>query len=285
MRQFLKDNARAIATAAILTCAGAIIAGTAYLSGWTMAEMELRTEDRTITQSSEGGSVLREVQDLAAQNTMALWTMVVGIAAVISLGVTTAGVIAVWRTLEQTRKAVEATSAGTQAMQEAAQQAERIGQAQTRAYISVSGAEYIHEKRDLFIEVRLKNTGQSPARNVDFVATGKVIRLVEGTDDGSRTITGIEQVKARPSPAFISAGSESRVTANLLPMKSALKAERRNLLHISLLIICRWTDVYGEDQQIVFTATTSTHGDLASTGPKPLPERGILNLQPTVEHY
>ncbi len=278
MLQQLRTNIRTIITTAILLCAGTMIAGTAYLAGWTMAEMELRFEDKTIAQSSERGSVLREVQDLAAQNTMALWTMVVAIAGVVSLGITTVGVVAVWRTLEETRKAVEATSAGTQAMREATLVSETIGKAQTQAYLTVTDVTYDGEHGIVRIHFNVRNTGQSTARRVHLRASGMWLFnedrfLPVGASPRNYTW---EDIGSGSPPVSIAAGIDEVITLDFwsekVPDEYQLSINER--LHaMSAQCICEWQDVFKDTHSVTFTIRSPT----MNAGR--MPEKGSLSIE------
>ncbi|HZG32464.1 MAG TPA: hypothetical protein VEZ59_04270 [Sphingopyxis sp.] len=98
----------------------------------------------------------RGEQELAAQRQSALWSFVMGVAAVIGMGVSFVGVGLVWTTFEATRR-------GNQLTIDALQQ----GRVRERAYVIVEEVEF-HQSctPDEFrrgVLVRLVNAGQSPA--------------------------------------------------------------------------------------------------------------------------
>jgi|GEM_PF-6962594 len=274
MRQLFKANARIITTTAILILAGASIAVTAYLSGRTMTEMELRSGNAEAL-ASEHGQVNRELQDLTAQQTMAVWTMVVALTGMISLGITAAGVIAVWRTLEETRKAVEATSAGTQAMRETSSQTERIGKAQVRAYLTPIKVEIDRTEVGTRLEVTLKNSGQSPAFQARIGVRTTIVykspeppggidvaKLLDSSSDseviaaGATCVTTLD-LRVEPGPAaWISAFARApeSVQRNIdHPIPGWMNFEK-DVDGVVIQCNCIWLDVFGHKQQLSFGA-------------------------------
>ncbi len=111
----------------------------------------------TAPATSEGQTVTKQPEwwdrrDLKAQEAMAFWTKVIA-------GLTFAGVALLGWTLWETRKVTEETR--------------RIGEAQTRAYLTVFEGEYKAQEVDrtnFSIKIVLRNTGSSPAKNI--VVTG-----------------------------------------------------------------------------------------------------------------
>lgn len=123
-----------------------------------------------------------EVSDLKAQKAMALWAMLMFVASVASVAVTAAGLELLRRTLNATKDAatyaesaaraawetVEQAKAATLAAQEAVGVTREVGQAQVRAYISVSAElpKGLALNQTLRVKLSIKNTGQSPAHSV-----------------------------------------------------------------------------------------------------------------------
>lgn len=260
----------------VLLFVGLAVGGTGFLSGWTTARMEIAAQPQTTDTSSENGRTQRELQDLAAQNTMAIWTMVVAIAGVISLGITTVGVIAVWRTLQETRKAVEATSAGTKAMQDASAASERIGKAQTRSYLSPSDATYRTGLGLILIELELLNTGQSPALDVKTESTGHILwnggPIVDvGNSTKFANLKRLDVSANTDSHVHIAAGTTgtSRVILMPRPPKLDNSGGLENRLHrLQLTCTCSWMDVHDGEHTIQF--------NVGRSGALRLPERGSL---------
>ncbi len=96
--------------------------------------------------------------DLIAQRKAALWTSIMGIAALLGMGLSVVGVVVVWFTFRETRRGNEIQR--------------RIGEAQTRSYISVTEAfADLSEEKVPQIGFTLKNSGQSPALKMRLKVT------------------------------------------------------------------------------------------------------------------
>lgn len=257
---FLIEHSRTIELMAVIVVAASIIAGTAYLSGRTIADMDLRDDPVVYSQVSEDGRTQRELLDLAAQNAMAHWTTVMAWAAVLSLGITGFGVIAVWQTLKETRKAVEATSAGTMAMRQAAATSEQIGIAQTRAYLSVTHVSYeasLLQAGVIGFQIEIENAGQSPALNVSIKAQIEVTfdlrdKPTSAEPDDTIVIGGEGTSFVRSSISARSRGSKG-LSIGLWEMGYP-PSPRPQLHEIVMNGQCYWTDAFGEELHFDFSA-------------------------------
>jgi len=99
----------------------------------------------------------RDYADLVAQRSSALWAKIMGIAALIGMGLSLVGVALVWTTFRETRKANEISSATTEA--------------ENRAWIKVSvELKPLHIFPDAIqmenVRVTIKNVGHSVARQI-----------------------------------------------------------------------------------------------------------------------
>lgn len=273
MFEYLKNNRTTVGIGAALVASLIFVGATAFLSGQITANLNTVATANDTIQSSEYGRIQREVQDLAAQNTMAVWTMVIAVSGLISLSITALGVIAVWRTLEETRKAVEATSAGTAAMRAAAEVSETIGKAQTRAYINVSDVRYNCTVGVISLRFQLHNVGQSPATNVCINISGELaVNRNDIVEEGSWPTTGRltnTKVTARTDRVLVAANSEGSCVSLLgLTRPEVIDSfELDQRLHgISLNCSCTWFDVYGEEQVVHFRVYAPGPSRLPSTG-------------------
>ena len=111
----------------------------------------------------------REVADLEAQQHMALWAMLMFFASTASVVVTVVGVVLIWRTLHHTRRAadyakdmVDESSSPPKPLRPPSPN-RRIGEAQVRAYLTVSDVTMIIEGTIPVIECSISNSGNSPA--------------------------------------------------------------------------------------------------------------------------
>jgi hypothetical protein len=117
---------------------------------------------------------------------MAKWAFWMFVAALASVLLTSAGVFLIWRTLHHTRRAADAAGKAvteaenaTAAANRTTDETRRIGEAQVRAYLSITDAtvEILNRNNAPQIKVRLRNSGQSPAKNVQiFVKAALIIR-------------------------------------------------------------------------------------------------------------
>lgn len=98
--------------------------------------------------------------DLAAQWQAANWVLWATIIGAIQLVFSGLGLIALLRTIHQGRE-------GLQAAKDAISETKRIGEAQTRCYLSGASAKMGYlTTGEFWVECLIRNTGQSPARNV-----------------------------------------------------------------------------------------------------------------------
>src|SRR5690606_35748793 len=89
----------------------------------------------------------------------------------ISAGSTVVGAAGLWliyRTLIETQRSANAAHLAVQATAAGTAVTEKIGRAQTRAYISIQAVRFRFGPADLYFEIEFSNEGQSPGRNVVF---------------------------------------------------------------------------------------------------------------------
>ena len=122
----------------------------------------------------------REYADLVAQRTSALWTKIMGIAALVGMGLSAVGVVLVWTTFNETRKANEI--------------AKELGREQLRPWVQFEiekARRMAFEFEEVVVEAALNlvNVGSSPALNIrtfgkiyfDSVDSEKIYRdIVDG---------------------------------------------------------------------------------------------------------
>lgn len=126
----------------------------------------------------------RAQNDLKAQKDMAFWAMLMFFATVASVIVTSVGLGLIWQTLIYTRDTLGEAKKTTKAAEDAVTEAREatkaardtitvtrvLGEAQVRAYIFCEGAGFQVEKSGVYVRPRIRNYGQSPARNVTIKA-------------------------------------------------------------------------------------------------------------------
>ncbi|MDX0065895.1 hypothetical protein GOB13_23435 [Sinorhizobium meliloti] len=98
-------------------------------------------------------------KDLHAQQEMAYWSFWTFIVSALALFVSTGGLGMLWLSLRQTRQAIGISR--------------DVGHAQVRAYLTVEPGEIADLQLNSRprVELKIKNTGQSPAKNVKYIAT------------------------------------------------------------------------------------------------------------------
>ena len=141
----------------------------AYIS--ETERLECVEEERQTAHETE-----RNERDLEAQRIMALWTRTMGIAAVIGMGVGMFGLGLIFTTFRETRRAADAAYG-------AVAETRRLGEAQTRAYLSAVKADFSHDPQPrgkymipkLDLVIHLANSGQTPAINVSYCCAARVV--------------------------------------------------------------------------------------------------------------
>lgn len=112
-------------------------------------------------------------------DTIAQWSM-----AALSL----VAVYLLWETLKASRKTLSAT-------QEMTRDSKEIGEAQTRAYLSIKIAKaFVDEKDGIVFEIEVHNTGNSPARDVHAIVSVWVNRSVTlpASMGGEKVMTSVQ---------------------------------------------------------------------------------------------
>jgi hypothetical protein len=94
----------------------------------------------------------RNEDDLIAQKSTAVWTFLMGCAAIVGVALSALGIFLVWTTFRATREGNNI--------------AREIGEAQVRAYLSVASATYQLGKKSISARVSITNVGQSTASSV-----------------------------------------------------------------------------------------------------------------------
>ena len=149
------------------------------LEGIEAALRDLVAEQR---QQAGLGPEDHELRDLHAQEAMAFWAKLMFYAALASVIITAVGVELVRRTLKASRegvrhansaadaawKTVEQAKLATDAAEETTNITRDIGRRQLRAYVTVDVKKglILNNGQELRIHIILKNTGQTPAKNV-----------------------------------------------------------------------------------------------------------------------
>lgn len=139
------------------------------------------------------GSVKQAEYDLKAQQDMAVWALGMLIVTIWLSVITLVGVLFVGWTLRETRRAVKAADDAVKVTRE-------IGIAQISPYLSIVHASaFIDERNGICFTVQVKNSGQTPAKNVHVIVSVWVNRACTPPDsiEGEVMQTSVE-VFSRP---------------------------------------------------------------------------------------
>jgi hypothetical protein len=150
------------------------------------------------------------------------------------------------------KRAAEQAKLGVDAARDGVDETRRIGEAQTRAYLSCTGASYKLSGHLCAVTLRVKNFGQSPAKHAlvsaalitpDFEAVGVQGMPTLRTQDEQKSLYDI--------PA---SGEEKAIVV----LKASFpKGVARDLVEDAKLFLVEgtltWNDVFGKPQHITFT--------------------------------
>jgi hypothetical protein len=145
--------------------------------------------ERAIANAETSDGTQHEQRDLMAQESSALWGFWIAVIALFQLVATAIGLVLIKRTLDATREAVQEAGDATEAARQAVSETSRVGEAQTRAYLSVVQASF-HVNRPtrpteaLAFELALKfnNSGGTPAVNVSYFCEAR-LSTWKGSED------------------------------------------------------------------------------------------------------
>jgi hypothetical protein len=164
--------------------------------------------------------------DLIAQRKAALWAEMMGLAALLGMGLSIVGVVLVYVTFRATREGNEIQK--------------RIGEAQTRAYISVIQATaFLSQDKVPHFGFVIKNSGQSPALKMRLRIEAK-FQKADAKEPSEFTadvkLAGIYSVAATDTLEIPLRGVPRPPTRFLGP----------DSVQILLLLECEWEDVFGQ---------------------------------------
>jgi hypothetical protein len=196
--------------------------------------------------------------NLEAQQGMVKWARWMFCAAVLEALITASGVWLVYRTLYHTRIA---SKAARDAVVEAGRAADaantsievtrEIGQKQVRAYLHCIEAKYMLVNDGIWCWPIVKNTGQSPAKNVRLDANARVwIVHADGT-----TNLDVSNPRGGGVPPVPAGGTENGMLMFDNPIKLGDGTGERERLNPAFDIrgLLTWEDVFGVQDSIGFT--------------------------------
>lgn len=197
----------------------------------------------------------RSNYDLRAQQEMARWAYVIALLTIGSLVISSGGLIALLISLNQTRTAIGNTR--------------EIGEAQTRAYLTCTGAEYEVWSDHIFITVLMENKGQSPASKVRLEATATLAKWKDNANPGDRSLEEHELQTISEDCEMIQAGVKGEGSVEYT--RQEIGDQWHNLLHKSGLLVgvhCQitWTDVFDKPQTFTVYVVDDNGGKLTTEG-------------------
>jgi hypothetical protein len=194
----------------------------------------------------------RAEQDLAAQLVMAKAARQMFWVGVAENVITLAGVLLVLATLIYTRHAAKAAQAAVTEAKEATKAAREIGEAQVRAYLHCEGAKFFILTGGIFsCHPKIRNTGQSPAKNIRIEASCRMSRETGGVPLLSRTYWECEREYCVVPPI-----SAQQSESGNLNFPAITGVDDRSLLedfrYLSVDCLLIWEDVFERENAIAF---------------------------------
>lgn len=189
-------------------------------------------------------------EDLDAQQEMARWTAVMGIVGVIGVPLSILGLLALYFSLRQTRLAISTDR--------------EVGHAQVRAYLTAEPKvpTVLEADKIARCEVHIKNTGQSPAFHVKYIAA---ILLEDHPvkPEGGPLIYPDSNQPVRNGSTVASSGdffaeARSRNPIAKDDLNSAMKSDNKKF-YVSCIVY--YKDVFGVDRETMMTAYLDQTGD------------------------
>ena len=200
----------------------------------------------TVTMGDATSLSVGDALDLAAQRSMAsaAWWMVA--VTTISSTVGAVGLFLIFATLREARRSANAAESTVETARD-------IGMAQVRAYLSIEAASmrlYVDDLSGCYIELRLKNSGQSPARHISFLG---VVRL---KDWGRPRLEPLLTLKEDGFWPDIGSGGSATLGIMIITDEddvTAKAAAASQWLAYEVEIEVNFEDVFGEKCQEFFT--------------------------------
>lgn len=219
-------------------------------------ENHAETEAR---QAREDRAEQRELDYLAAQKGVDKATQKLATYAIYQTILIALGTAVLIYTLYLTRQANRAATRGAHAAEGAVSVTRRIGEAQVRAYITATPKDFGRPKEAFFVDLTIKNCGQTPARNMALAADIKVLPYPHNRDGFS---VGVGKIDLGETPNQMGAGSE--VTIGIGPAEFERKvfdaAAKGKEWRFYLIGKITYRDVFGNQYFSEFCYSYGTNG-------------------------
>lgn len=175
------------------------------------------------------------------KNSMTDWLMV---------GLTALATLLVWRTVIYTKGVLDEAKKATTAANRTVDETRRIGEAQVRAYLSITRAKCTIGEGKIEIPFRIKNNGQSPAHQIKICAklcTSNSLNQ-NGCNWGEHNDVGAAQLVAPNSE------EQTAVVWYIDKFKGDhAKAIENSHSAITISVYITWLDVFGKKNSQSFT--------------------------------
>ncbi len=196
-------------------------------------QRECTSSEKETAQDQERGA-----RDLYAQRQMAIWSAATGVTAIVSIFLSAAGIIFVWRSLQLTR---EANAQTLKAIEQEQTNAER----QVRAYVGISEVRALPVlvSKPLETFIKINNFGQTPAQNVrvwsrsffvgrEDVASPEAITANIGVLEPQKSFTFTTKTKSNLEAGDITkiqnGGHKIYIVSGVVQYLDAFEKERRS---------------------------------------------------------
>lgn len=178
-------------------------------------------------------------QDLEAQKDMAYWAFVTALVGGFGLLISVGGLYLLFQSLRQTRQAITNDRA--------------IGEAQVRAYLTVESPEQhspdIQPDRPISAELKIKNTGQSPAYNMRYIAALMPLQYPLADDQGDLLEPDPDSIQ---QGVTVGANADTRIDAELIKPLSAqdiISIKSEGPLRLFAVVIVTYFDVFKREER------------------------------------
>lgn len=237
------------------------------LKGIESAIRELIAEEDTIETERKQS---QETRDLMAQEGMAWWAEWMFYAAAATVILTFVALFAIIRTLHHTRRAADYTRdmlvearATTNAAKETVKSSREIGEAQARAYCSVSDVKIAFIKGKGKLSMNAKNSGNSPADTITVSSEVHIAPLSE-----KKVVTDLSRRVPDDATRFpildIARGGAQRVNFDCPIIGEA--DGRRTGVAVNVLVRLNYNDIFGSPIVKNYVGILAGNGGILESG-------------------
>ena len=178
----------------------------------------------------------------AAEDTLAQWIM--AFFTVVIAGLTGVALCYIKKTADVTNRTLEEASKTAEAAKETVVVTREMGQAQTRAYLSIKSAKFTIQKDAILYRVKIENSGQTPAYDVQIdgeciVNTGK-----ENPDGSVHIKSQTVPLEGGSAPVIGGKSTEKGVVGGIAKDTSKISYIVQHADKSSAILNVSWRDVF-----------------------------------------